>query len=332
MDRQTDITKRVLSGMQPSGLLHLGNLVGALQNWVRLQDNYDCFFFVADWHALTSGYADTSALKNNIYNVLADWLAAGLDPERSTIFVQSMVKEHAELHVLLSMITPLSWLERVPTYKEKQENVRGKDLGTYGFLGYPLLQSADILIYRPEHVPVGVDQLPHLEITREIARRFNHFYGDVLSEPEGLLTKYPKVPGVDGRKMSKSYDNCIYLCDPPEVVDKKIKTMITDPARARRTDPGDPHVCPVFDLHKIFSADKELDSCAEGCRTAEIGCIDCKKVLIPHVLDILEPIYIKRQELIKHPEDLESVVRKGSQKAITVASQTMEVVRKAMQI
>ncbi len=336
MDRQTDMKtppkKRVLSGMQPSGRLHLGNLVGALQNWVHLQDEYDCFFFVADWHALTSGYADTSAFKDNIYNVLADWLAAGLDPERSTIFIQSMVKEHAELHVLLSMITPLSWLERVPTYKEKQEEIRGKDLGTYGFLGYPLLQSADILTYRPTYVPVGVDQLPHLEITREVARRFNHFYGNVLPEPEGLLTKFPKVPGVDGRKMSKSYDNCIYLSDPPEVVDKKIKTMITDPSRARRTDPGDPHICPVFDLHKIFSTDDERSSCAEGCRTARIGCIDCKKILIPHILNILEPIYTKRQDLIKNPEHLASIASEGSRKATTIASQTMEVVRKAMRI
>ena len=322
--------KRVLSGMQPSGRLHLGNLMGALQNWVHLQEDYDCFYFVADWHALTSSYADLALFRENTHHVLADWLAAGLDPDRSTIFVQSMVKEHAELHLLLSMITPLAWLERVPSYKEKQEEIRDKDLGTYGFLGYPLLQSADILIYRPAYVPVGVDQMPHLEITREVARRFNHFYGDVLLEIEGLLTQFPKVPGTDGRKMSKSYNNCLYLSEAPSEIDKKIKTMVTDPARVRRTDPGNPDVCPVFDLHRIFSNESEREYCANGCRTAGIGCMDCKKVLIPHVLELMEPIYAKRQELISHPGRLEEMARTGSEKAREAAAETMDAVRHAM--
>jgi len=326
------VKKRILSGMQPSGRLHLGNLLGALQNWVRLQDDYDCYYFVADWHALTSGYADTSAFRENVHNVLADWLAAGLDPQRSTLFIQSLVREHAELHLLLGMITPLSWLERVPTYKEKQDEIRDRDLGTYGFLGYPLLQSADILIYRPEAVPVGVDQVPHLEITREVARRFNHFYGEVFPEPEALLTKFPKVPGTDGRKMSKSYGNCIYLSDPPEAVDKKIRTMVTDPARVRRTDPGNPEICPVFDLHRIFSSEDERARCAEGCRTAGIGCIDCKRVLIPHVLELLGPIYEKRTELIAAPERLEEIAREGSRAAAAFARETMARVRSAMRI
>lgn len=331
--KNTDMKKRVLSGMQPSGRLHLGNLLGALQNWVHLQDDYDCFYFVADWHALTTGYADTSAVAENTRNVLADWLAAGLDPDRSTIFVQSMVKEHAELHLLLSMITPLGWLERVPTYKEKQDQIKDRDLGTYGFLGYPVLQSADILIYRPAFVPVGIDQLPHLEITREIARRFNHLYGcEVLTDPEGKLTKFPKVPGVDGRKMSKSYDNCLYLSDPPELNDKKIRTMMTDPARARRTDTGNPEVCPVFDLHKIFSSDDERAYCADGCKTAGIGCMDCKKVLIPHVLALLEPIYVRRQEYIANPQRLEEIAVAGSRKASAAAAETMSAVRSAMKL
>src|SRR4030066_1495396 len=231
--------KRVLSGMQPSGRLHIGNLVGALQNWVKLQNEYQCYYFVADWHSLTSQYADTSAIRDNIMDLLVNWLAAGLDPEKATIFIQSRVPEHAELHLLLSMITPLAWLERVPFLKEKQLEVKDKDLNTDGFLGYPLLQSADILIYKANYVPVGVDQVPHLEITREICRRFNNFYGDVFPEPEALLTEFPKVPGLDGRKMSKTYDNCIYLSDTPAEVEQKKKTMMTDPQRVKRTDSGD---------------------------------------------------------------------------------------------
>jgi tryptophanyl-tRNA synthetase len=322
--------KRVLSGIQPSGKLHIGNLVGALQNWVRIQDEYECYYFIADWHALTSQYQDTSNLREYITDVLVNCLAAGLDPDKATIFQQSLVLEHAELHILLSMITPLGWLERVPTYKEKQTEVKDRDLHTYGFLGYPVLQSADILIYRANYVPVGVDQLPHLEITREICRRFNNFYGEVFPEPEGLLTKFPKVPGTDGRKMSKSYDNCIYLSDDPREVEKKIRTMMTDTQRMKRTDKGDPERSPVFQLHKVFSTKEEQDEVAEGCRTAGIGCIDCKKVLIKNVFAMLEPIWEKRHELLEKPALLEDILRAGSERAKKTASGTMELVREAI--
>lgn len=322
--------KRVLSGIQPSGKLHIGNYIGALQNWVRLQEEYECYYFIADWHALTSQYSDTSMLKEYIKDVLVNCLAAGLDPEKSIIFQQSRVLEHAELHVLLSMITPLGWLERVPTYKEKQQEIRDKDLHTYGFLGYPVLQSADILIYRADYVPVGVDQLPHLEITREICRRFNNFYGRTFPEPEALLTKFPKVPGTDGRKMSKTYNNCIYLSDPPEVVEQKIKTMVTDPQRIRRTDKGDPEKSPVFQLHRIFSSEEEQNEVAEGCRTAGIGCIDCKRVLIKNMRRVLEPIWEKRDELLKRSGFLEEVIVHGSERARKTASETMKLVRDAI--
>ncbi len=322
--------KRVLSGMQPSGKLHLGNLVGALENWVALQDDYDTFYFVADWHALTTGYAKTETINGHVTDVLVNWLSAGLDPSRSTIFLQSHLPEHAELHLLLSMITPLGWLERVPTYKEKIEQVTDRDLHTYGFLGYPVLQSADILIYNAHHVPVGIDQLPHLEITREIARRFNHLYGTTFVEPEGLLTKFPKVPGIDGRKMSKTYDNCIYLSDDAETVDKKLRTMMTDPARKRRTDPGNPDICPVFDLHDIFSTEEERAYCTEGCTTAGIGCIDCKKILIAHVQERLDPVRERRREYLNRPDVLADIVKAGAEKARTAVRETMDKVRTAM--
>jgi tryptophanyl-tRNA synthetase len=322
--------KRVLSGMQPSGKLHIGNYVGALQNWVKLQDEYDCFYFVADWHALTSQYADPSSIRENVNDVLINMLASGLDPERSTIFLQSKLPEHAELHLILSMITPLGWLERVPSYKEKQFEIKDKDLNTYGFLGYPLLQSADILMYKAHYVPVGIDQMPHLEMTREICRRFNNFYGEVFPEPDGLLTKFPKVPGVDGRKMSKSYNNCIYLSDTPEELEKKIRTMMTDPQRVRRTDAGDPEKCPVFELHKIFSTKEERDEVTEGCRTAGIGCIDCKIVLIKNLLTVLEPIWEKRNDLIERPEYVKEVVDAGTEKAKKASDETMADVRKAI--
>jgi tryptophanyl-tRNA synthetase len=322
--------KRVLSGIQPSGRLHVGNLVGALQNWVKLQDQYDCYYFIADWHALTSQYADTSQLKDYVKDVLINCLAAGLDPDKATIFAQSRVIEHAELHVLLSMMTPLSWLERVPTYKEKQLEVKDKDLNTYGFLGYPLLQSADILIYRAHYVPVGVDQMPHLEITREIGRRFNNFYGEVFPEPEGLLTKFPKVVGTDGRKMSKTYGNCIFLSDSPKEVEQKVRTMTTDPQRIKRTDKGDPELSPVFHLHKIFSTKEEQDEVAEGCRTAGIGCIDCKKVLIKNLFTLLEPLWEKRNHYMDKPDELEDILEAGSKKAREAAIDTMIEVRKAI--
>jgi len=323
---------RVLSGMQPSGRLHIGNLVGALQNWVRLQERYDCYYFVADWHALTSQYADTSQIKDNTRDMLINWLAVGLDPEKSTIFIQSWVPEHAELYILLSMIIPLGWLERVPTYKEKQEEMKDKDLGTYGFLGYPVLQSADILIYRAKYVPVGHDQMPHLEVTREICRRFNFLYGGVFPEPEGLLSEFPKVTGIDGRKMSKSYDNCIYLSDTPEEVEQKIKTMITDPQRARRTDKGNPALSPVFQLHKIFSTVEEQEEVAEGCRTAGIGCLDCKAILIKNLFKVLDPIWSKRRSLLEKPEVLEEIVQTGTKRARGVAMETMSEVREAIRL
>ena len=316
--------------MQSSGKLHIGNLVGALRNWVRLQDRYDCFYFIADWHSLTTGYANSSAIKESTKDILINYIAAGLDPDKSTIFVQSMVPQHAELHLLLSMITPLGWLERVPTYKEKQEELKDRDLATYGFLGYPVLQTADIIIYRAKHVPVGIDQIPHLEISREIARRFNHLYKEVFPEPEGLLTEFPKVPGLDGRKMSKSYDNAVYLSDTPEVVEQKIRTMMTDPARKKRTDKGDPELSPVYQLHKIFSSKEELEEVAQGCRTAGIGCIDCKKILIKNLFVYLEPIWKKRNELINHPDLLLEIAKKGSEKAGREAEETMKIVREVM--
>src|SRR5580698_3673905 len=289
---------RVLSGMRPTGKLHLGNYMGALANWVKLQDDYECYFFIADLHALTTDYADTSRDKTNIEEVALDWLGAGLDPERCILFLQSRVPEHDKLFVRFSMITPISWLERVPTYKEQQENLTGKDLTTYGFLGYPLLQAADILIYQPQFVPVGQDQVVHVELTREIARRFNHFYKldgkEVLPEPQALLTPSPKLPGTDGRKMSKSYGNTILLSDPEPEVRQKLKTMVTDPARVRRTDPGDPDKCPVGDLHKVFSTPEKLAEVYEGCRTAGIGCIQCKGWAADALVQILNPIQERR--------------------------------------
>lgn len=324
--------ERVLSGIQPSGYLHLGNLVGALQNFVRLQDRFDCYYFVADWHALTTNYATPSRIKGFTEDVVLNFLACGLDPEKCTVFVQSQILEHAELHILLSMMTPLGWLERVPTYKEKRDEIRDRDLDTYGFLGYPVLQSADILIYSAQYVPVGIDQVPHLEITREICRRFNFLYGtDVLVEPQPLLTEFPKVVGTDGRKMSKSYDNCIYLNDPPSEVERKLKTMLTDPARKRRSDKGNPDLSPVYQLHKIFSTQDELSECAEGCRTASMGCLDCKKILIANIFRILEPIWERRREYSSNPSGLEDIVRTGNEKARQVAREVMEKVRGAMQ-
>jgi tryptophanyl-tRNA synthetase len=321
---------RVLSGMQASGKLHIGNLVGALSNWVRLQEEYDCYYFVADWHALTTMYSDPSYIRESTKDILINFLAAGLDPEKCTIFLQSRVPEHAELHLLLSMITPLGWLERVPTYKEKQEELKDRDLSTYGFLGYPLLQTADILIYRAKYVPVGIDQVPHLEISREIARRFNYLYREIFPEPEALLTEFPKVVGIDGRKMSKSYDNAIFLSDSPQEVEQKIMTMITDPARVKRTDPGNPELSPVYQLHKIFSSKEEQDEVVKGCITAGIGCIDCKKVLLKNIFKLMEPIWKRRNELINNPDILYDIVKKGTAKAKKAVEETMQHVRDAM--
>jgi tryptophanyl-tRNA synthetase len=323
---------RILSGMRPTGPLHLGHLTGALDNWVALQDPYECFFCVVDWHALTTDYADPSAIKGNILEVATDWLAAGLDPARSTLFIQSLVPEHAELHLMLSMVVPLPWLERVPTYKEQQQNLQEKDLSTYGFLGYPLLQAADVVIYKADAVPVGEDQAPHIELTREIVRRFNNFYGPVFPEPKTLLTATPRVPGTDGRKMSKSYNNAVFLKDPPDEVRKKIKPMVTDPARVRRTDPGNPDICPVFDLHKAFSPPETRAWAAEGCRTAGIGCLDCKGKLIDHLLHRLEEIHARRPEFAARPDTVWDILKAGSVRAREVARATMEDVRAAMKI
>jgi tryptophanyl-tRNA synthetase len=394
--------RRVLSGMRPTGQLHLGNYHGALRNWVELQYQYECYFFVADWHALTTGYEDTSGLQDSIQSMVIDWLAAGLNPGVATLFVQSQVPEHAELHLLLSMITPLGWLERVPSYKDQQEQLREKDLATYGFLGYPLLQSADILLYRPAFVPVGEDQVAHVEITREVARRFNHLYGrepdfeakaeravkelggrnvtlyrqlrkqfqeagntealerarelvssnaritvadrerllgylegsgvTILPEPQVLLTATPKVPGLDGRKMSKSYGNTIGLREDPEVVTRKLRAMQTDPARVRRTDPGDPEKCPVFDLHRIYSDQGTRDWAAAGCRSAGIGCLECKQPLIDKVVAEVTQMRERARDYEENPDLVNNIVAEGAEKARESARETLDEVRRAMRL
>ena len=393
---------RVLSGMRPTGRLHLGNYHGALRNWVQLQYRYECFFFIADWHMLTTGYEDTARLPEFVREVLIDWLAAGLNPGVATLFTQSHVPEHAELHLLLSMITPLGWLERVPSYKDQQEQLKEKDLATYGFLGYPLLQAADILVYRAAYVPVGEDQVAHVELTREAARRFNHVFGrepdfeekaeravkslggrnttlyrqlrrrfqetgerealeraralvqsnnritvadrerllgylegtgvSILPEPQVLLTETPKVPGLDGRKMSKSYGNTIEIREEPESVIKKLRAMQTDPARARRTDPGDPEKCPVWDLHKIYSDETTRKWAAEGCRSAGIGCLDCKQPVIDKVVAEVSEMRRRAQEYVENPELLREIMAEGAEKAREAARETLEEVRRAMHL
>jgi len=331
---------RVLSGMRPTGRLHLGNYMGALYNWVKLQHEYECYFFIADYHALTTDYADTSKLKENKREVLLDFLSAGLDPKLCTIFVQSKVPAHFELNDMLAMITPLSWLERVPSYKDQQEQLREKDLATIGFLGYPLLQSADILVYQASFVPVGQDQAAHVEITREIARRFNHIFGrnlsepfpEILPEPNVMLTPSPKLPGLDGRKMSKSYGNTILLSEEEPVLRRKLKGMVTDPARIRRTDPGNPDVCPVFDLHKVFSSVEVQAEAAEGCRSAGIGCIQCKGWLADAVVKELAPIQERRRYFEASPDEVEAILEAGNARANERANQTMREVRAAVGI
>ena len=333
--------------MRPTGKLHLGNYMGALHNWVRLQQEYECYFFIADWHALTTDYADVSKLPENLQEVALDFLAGGLDPERSVLFVQSKVPQHAELHLLFSMITPLGWLERVPTFKDQQEQLKEKDLATYGFLGYPLLQSADILLYQSDFVPVGQDQVAHVELTREVARRFNQFYPKqvvadfnvgritivdipILPEPKVLLTPSPKLPGTDGRKMSKSYGNTILLSDPEPVIRQKLKPMVTDPARIRRSDPGNPEVCPVFDLHKVFSSAETQQKAREGCTTASIGCIECKSWVADAIVAQLAPIQERRAKYEANPGLVKDIFAAGNQKAAARAEQTMREVRAAM--
>jgi tryptophanyl-tRNA synthetase len=377
--------------MRPTGKLHLGNLVGALQNWVRLQEEYECFFFVADWHMLTTDYADTAGLQSNTREMVTDWLAVGLHPSKATFFIQSRLPEHAELNLLLSMVTPLGWLERVPSYKEQLDNIKDRDLHTYGFLGYPVLQAADILMYKADRVPVGEDQVPHVELTREIARRFNLVYASkpspalerrflelketkalrtlpgpqtpglpsmeerfpeasaerkaelvskglweirqpIFPEPQALLTPTPRLPGTDGRKMSKSYNNAIFLSDPPEVVSKKLATMITDPARKRRTDKGNPDVCPVFDLHKVFSTTADIDRVNRECRTAGIGCLDCKAILATHINERLKPIQECRKSYEQQPKEVWDILDAGTEKARAVAQATMTEVRHNMHL
>lgn len=323
--------KIVLSGARPTGDIHLGNYFGALYNWVKLQEQYECYFFIADWHALTTGYADTEKLRENSVSLMADFIACGLDPEKSVIFMQSLVPEHAELFLLFSMNTPLSWLERCPTYKDQLNQLKEKDITTYGFLGYPCLQAADILMYLADFVPVGEDQLPHLELTREIARRFNHLYGETFPEPQPLLTAAKVLPGTDGRKMSKSYGNTIAFADTPEEVRKKVMNMVTDPARIRKTDPGHPEICSVYVFHKVFS-EAEYDEIGALCRAGEIGCVQCKKKLADRLAEFHTPIYEKRTALLENPEQLEAYIEQGSAKARDIAAKTMEQVRAAVRI
>jgi len=312
--------------------MHIGHLVGALENWVRLQETHDCFFAICDWHALTSEYEDPSAIREHTLEMAIDWMAAGLDPERCTLFVQSHVPEHAELHLLLSMIVPIPWLERVPTYKEQQEQIRQRDLSNYGFLGYPVLQAADILIYRAQFVPVGEDQLAHLELCREIARRFNGLYGEVFPLPQALTTRTPRLPGTDGRKMSKSYGNAINLKEPLETIRKKVLTMMTDPARKRRTDPGNPEVCPVFDFHRTFSTEATRAHVDVECRRAGIGCIDCKNLLLQHLEPALAPFQERRRALASDRARVRDILTAGAERARAEARATMERVRSAMRL
>ena len=324
--------KRILSGMRPTGPLHLGNYHGALANWVSMQDEYDCFFFIADWHALTSDYENTGSISENTTRMMIDWLSVGLSPEKSTLFVQSYIKEHAELFLLLSMITPVPWLERNPTYKDQIVQLSNKDLSTFGFLGYPVLQAADIIMYMADKVPVGIDQVPHVEITREIARRFNYLYGDVFPEPQSVLTETPKILGLDRRKMSKSYDNAIYLSDDPDVIRSKTAKMVTDPQRMRKSDPGNPDICNVFEFHRLYS-DADLVSRVESeCKTAEIGCVACKKLMAENLITALTPIQDKIRYYEKNLDMVNDVIAKGCEKASTVAKNTMAKVRSAVKI
>lgn len=320
----------ILSGMRPTGKLHLGNLFGALENWVKLQDEYQCFFCIVDWHALTTAYEESLNIKANVKEMVLDWLSCGIDPEKSVVFKQSDVKEHAELHLLLSMITPLSWLERVPTYKEQLQQLEGRNLATYGFLGYPLLQAADILLYKADAVPVGEDQAPHIEFTREVARRFNYLYDQkVFPEPATILNEYKLVPGLDNRKMSKSYNNVIEISVPPEEIPSHVRKMITDPGRIRKNDPGNPQICSIYAFHRIFNQ-QELSTIEAACQEGQIGCVECKNNLSGYMQSYLAPIFEKRRELEKDPQAINDFLAKGSEKAREVAAVTMQEVRSAM--
>jgi tryptophanyl-tRNA synthetase len=320
--------------MRPTGKLHLGNLYGALGNWVELQNSgkYDCFYFVADWHAFTSEYSSTDGIKDNSIGMVIDWLSAGLDPQKSTFFVQSAIKEHAELFLLLSMITPMAWLERNPTYKEMKAELTNKDLSTFGFLGYPVLQAADIIMYKAYGVPVGVDQLPHVELTREIARRFNFLYREIFPIPEALLTSVPKLLGIDGRKMSKSYDNSIYISDRGNVLSEKVSSMFTDPQRMRKSDPGNPEICNVFTFQGLYSKPEKVKEIAADCRKAAIGCTDCKKILAQRVTEALKPVHERMDYYVNHMDEIKDIIAEGNKKATRIARQTMEEVRTAVKI
>lgn len=326
--------KVVVSGMRPTGMLHLGHFHGVIENWVKLQADTSFksqYFFVADWHSLTTEYDNTSEIHDSVSELVIDWLAYGVDPEKATIFIQSKIPEHAELHLLLSMITPVSWLTRVPSYKDLQKELSNKDLSTYGFLGYPLLQTADVAIYDGTHVPVGQDQVAHIELSREIVRRFNHiFKTSALVEPQAILTQVPKLPGTDGRKMSKSYNNSIYLSDDAETAAKKIMPMMTDPARMKRTDPGDPNKCPVFDYHKIYSTDSVRDEVTKGCTTAGIGCVDCKKMLLKGMDEKLEPYRARRNEIAAQKDHVADVLQTGNDQARAVAKGNLEKIQAVM--
>jgi len=326
------LRKRVLSGMRPSGKLHLGHYLGVLVNWSRLQEDHDCFFFAADWHALTTEYENTGVIRESVDDMVIDWMAAGIDPEKATLFVQSHLPEHAELHLLLSMITPLPWLERNPTYKEQLREQATRDLHTYGFLGYPVLQAADILMYDASLVPVGVDQVPHLELTREIARRFNFLYGETFTIPEAYLTETPKLMGTDNRKMSKTYGNAILLSDTAEEVWAKVKPMVTDPARVRRNDPGNPEICNVFAYHRIFSDEETIRKVDVGCRTAGIGCIECKKWMFEHMEKVLAPVRARRKDLVESGTSVREILAEGTERARGTAAEKMRAVREAIRI
>jgi tryptophanyl-tRNA synthetase len=325
--------KRIVSGMRPTGKLHLGHLHGALNNWKSLQNEYECFFFVADWHAMTTEYANTGNIRESIPDIIMDWISAGLDPDRSTFFVQSSVPEHTELHLVFSMITPLSWLERNPTYKEQLRELSQRDLHTYGFLGYPVLQAADILMYKASGVPVGEDQAPHVELTREIARRFNFIYQkEIFPEPATLLAPTSRLLGIDRRKMSKSYNNAIFLTDTDEEIYSKVGQMITDPQRIKKSDPGDPKVCNVFTFHEIYSPTEVVARIDNECRTAAIGCVECKKIMARYLIEAMAPIREKRKELESDPARVKRIIGQGNDHARSIAGETMSQVREAIRI
>ena len=326
------VQKRIVSGMRPTGKMHFGHLHGALLNWKKLQEEYECFFFIADWHALTSEYTHPEIIRESTYDILLDWISIGLDPAKCTFFIQSRIKEHAELNLIFSMITPLAWLERNPTYKEQLRELSQKNVQTYGFLGYPVLQAADILMYKASGVPVGEDQAPHVELTREIARRFNHLYGDVFTVPDTLLTPTSRLLGIDRRKMSKSYNNAIFLTDTDEEIDERVGRMITDPQRARRKDPGDPDICNVFSIHQIYTETETVKKINMECRSSDIGCVECKKIMANSLKKGLEPIRAKRKELESDMKKVREIMEDGNSRAMAIARETMKEVKEAIKI